>query len=379
VNQIANSSSPLGLRTWRAALALRARLVVAAVLGAVALTAIASVPTADASPRPAKVMTRNLYLGADLTRAAQATNVQEFLDAVSTNFTNFQATDFPARAKALAREIEEADPALIGVQEVSLWRQGPVGVLDGPATPAQDVVLDFLPVLRAELAARGIPYDVVREQPELDLEGPAGAPYFRDFRVTNRDVILAKRGEVEVHDSSSANFVAASRVPSPVGPFVVKASWEAADVTVNKRSFRFVTTHLEPFDPAVRAAQAEELVAPGGPAAASEDPVVLVGDLNSDPAHPAPEGAAFDVLADAGFADTWVQANGSAPGFTYGFGELLDDPDTSGLDTRIDHVLTRGAEAPASKAKLIGLDPDNRTPSGLWPSDHAGVITTLSP
>ena len=64
--------------------------------------------------------------------------------------------------------------------------------------------------------SRGSVYDVVREQQELDLEAPAGAPYFRDIRLTSRDVILAKRGQVTVHDVSSANFVAAqrSRVPS---------------------------------------------------------------------------------------------------------------------------------------------------------------------
>jgi endonuclease/exonuclease/phosphatase family metal-dependent hydrolase len=203
--------------------------------------------------------------------------------------------------------------------------------------------------------------------------------YFRDIRLTSHDVILAKRGEVEVHDASFANFAGASMVPTVLGPFTLKASWVAADVTVNSRSFRFVTTHLKPFDPFVRADQAAELVASGGPAAASEDPVVLVGDVNSDPDDQAPQGTAFDVLAGADFADTWVQANGEAPGFTHGFGELLDDPSSAGFDTRIDHVLTRGAEAPASRAQLTGRDADNRTPSGLWPSDHAGVITTLFP
>jgi endonuclease/exonuclease/phosphatase (EEP) superfamily protein YafD len=361
------------------ALKLRPRLIVAAVLAALALVALAATAVAAAQPRPAKVMTRNIYLGASLTRASQAPDPPAFLAAVSTIFTNFQATDFPARAKALAREIEQADPALVGLQEVALWRRGPIGVLDGPATPATEVVLDFLPVLRAELAARGIPYDVVREQQELDLEGPAGAPYFRDIRLTSRDVILAKRGQVTVHNASSANFAAASTVPSALGPIEVKASWVAADVTVNKRSFRFVTTHLEPFDPIVRANQAVELVAPGGPAASSEDPVVLVGDINSDPNDPAPEGTAFDLLVATGLADTWAQANGMAPGFTYGFGELLNDPNTAGFNTRIDHVLTRGAAASVSKAKLTGLDADNRTPSGLWPSDHAGLVTTVFP
>ena len=329
--------------------------------------------------RPAKVMTRNVYFGSSLQRAAQATNPQQFLDAVATIFNNVQANDFPARAKALAREIDDADPALVGLQEVAVWRRGPVGVLDGPVTPANEVVIDFLPLLMAELKARGLTYDVVRTQEELDLEGPAGAPYFRDIRLTSRDVLLAKHGAVDVHDSSSATYQATSAIPTLLGPLTVRASWVAADVTVNKRRFDFVTTHLEPFNPVVRAAQARELVAAGGPAGPSEDPVVLVGDLNSDPADSSPHGDAFDVLAGAGFADTWTQANGSAPGYTHGFGELLNDPDTSGFDTRIDHVLTRGAEAPASKAKLVGLDADNRTPTGLWPSDHAGLVTTVYP
>src|SRR6266702_6603607 len=28
---------------------------------------------------------------------------------------------------------------------------------------------------------------------------------------------------------------------------------------------------------------------------------------------------------------------------------------------------------------VVGTDADNKTPSGLWPSDHAGVVATLNP
>ena len=322
--------APRPLRRHSTVWKLRPRLVVVAVVAGLAVLAMAAAAAADTAQRPVKVMTRNIYHGADFTRAALALDEQGFRAAVATIFTNFQATDFLARAKALVREIDKTDPALIGLQEVALWRQGAIGTLDGSPTPATEVVLDFLPVLRGELAARGIRYDVVRKQQELDVEVPAGAPYFRDIRLTSRDVILAKRGQVDVHSAASANFAAAGIFPSVVGVFPIEASWVAADVTVNKRSFRFVTTHLEPFDPAIRARQAAELVAPGGPAAASEDPVVLVGDMNSDPNGPVLQGMAFDVLAAAGFLDTWVQANGSAPGFTHGFSELLDDPDATG-------------------------------------------------
>jgi hypothetical protein len=41
-------------------------------------------------------------------------------------------------------------------------------------------------------------------------------------------------------------------------------------------------------------------------------------------------------------------------------------------------VLTRGGVA-ISKSTVTGLDSSNRSPAGLWPSDHAGVVATLQP
>jgi hypothetical protein len=74
--------------------------------------------------------------------------------------------------------------------------------------------------------------------------------------------------------------------------------------------------------------------------------------------------------------DTWVVANGSDPGFTSGFSELVNDPDASGLTTRIDHVLSLPAVG-VVKSVVSGIDPRDRTPEGLWPSDHAGVTAKL--
>jgi hypothetical protein len=62
----------------------------------------------------------------------------------------------------------------------------------------------------------------------------------------------------------------------------------------------------------------------------------------------------------------------------------MGDPDASVFDSRIDVVLTRNrnpeevAEV-AKRARIYGTDPDNRTPSGLWPSDHAGLSATVAP
>ncbi len=74
------------------------------------------------------VMTRNLYLGADLdpvVAAARSGNPNAVVAAVSDAWTTIVRTDFPARAKALAKEIEQSHPMLVGLQEVSLYRIGP--------------------------------------------------------------------------------------------------------------------------------------------------------------------------------------------------------------------------------------------------------------
>ena len=46
------------------------------------------------------------------------------------------------------------------------------------------------------------------------------------------------------------------------------------------------------------------------------------------------------------------------------------------FDERIDHVLTRPGFGHLTN-KIVGTDPANRTPGGLWPSDHAGLIVGI--
>lgn len=95
--------------------------------------------------------------------------------------------------------------------------------------------------------------------------------------------------------------------------------------------------------------------------------VVLVGDLNSDPGT---ESEA--VLAAAGFTDVW-DALGAGPGLTCCWPELLAET-APPLTERIDYVLLRGAVSLA--VDVVGEALQDRV-GGLWPSDHAGVVTTL--
>ena len=122
-------------------------------------------------------------------------------------------------------------------------------------------------------------------------------------------------------------------------------------------------------DPTIREAQAEELIA--GPLDTSKQ-VILVGDLNSgverhnEPERPGDD-LAFRALEAFGMTD-----NGAVQSCCY---SDLFDP-TQVFDHTVDHVLTKpGLET--KEAFVTGDDLSERTPSGLWPSDHGGVVSTL--
>ncbi len=337
-------------------------------------------PAAQSTARPVKVMTRNLYLGASLNSAIQATSVPGAVAAASHVFSVVHQTNFPERAKALAREIADADPVLLGLQEAAIWYSGPFN----DPSPATTVEYDFIASLRHELATVGAPYDVVRLQPEADIEVPAGAPYVRDIRLLQHDAILVKAGlgdEVRLTNARSGTFDAKLVVTTAFGQqFVVNRGWVSVDAIVNKRAFRFVNTHLEAFHPVIRLRQAHELVASHGPVGSATRPVILVGDLNTGPDLPVDANElAFRALEAYGLVDTWELVNPGDPGFTSGFNERLTDPTAEGaLEFRVDHVMT-SATVGVVASRIYGTDPDNRTASGLWPSDHAGVAATLTP
>jgi hypothetical protein len=356
---------------------LRLSRAIVALLAPVGVAAVAAASAAQAATPSVKVMTRNMYIGADLTPIVRATTLPQFLTATAEAYGKVQASDPPARIKAMAREIADADPMIIGLQEVQLVEtdtEPPTN--DGPATPATTTVFDFLEMLLDELAAQGTPYTAVTSATNVSAEVPTALGF--DVKSTDRDVILAKANlpsdELSWINQSSASFATNLTFSTVAGPLTFTRGYNVADFTANKRSFTLVNTHLEAFSNVVRSAQAAELLSVLGSATEKQ---LMVGDINSDPSDTGTN--PYDLFAGAGFADSWTQANPSSPGLTCCFGELLDDPNASVFDARIDVVLTRNASEPAKRARIYGTDPDNRTPSGLWPSDHAGVSSTVAP
>jgi len=327
---------------------------------------------ADDPPRrkaTVKVMTRNLFLGTELQPLFAAPSLPALFGAVATAYAQVEATSFAERAHALAGEIASERPDLVALQEATLYRTDVPP--DGQATPAETVTYDFLALLLDALEQRGAQYDVVGAITGTDAELPAGFPPTRDIRLTDRIAVLARSGrphKLRVSNVRTGTFAAKLVVPTVAGPLTLPRGWISADVEHRKGGrFRFVATHLEAFHPGVQVAQGNELLA--GPTAA-ELPVVLTGDLNTRA-----DGLGTPTYANllaGGFDDAWSSV-GKGPGLTCCHAPSLLGPPA--LDKRIDLVLTRGLTP--VKAEVVGDESEDRTPSGLWPSDHAGVVAKL--
>lgn len=372
----------------------RHRLLAAAAASLAAVVIVGGVHgAADAAAKPvtAKVMTRNLYIGADLLPAIIPPDEESARIAVGDIYEAVVDTNFPARARLIAEEVAGSRPHLIGLQEVALWRRGQRGAADGSATPATEVVYDFLDSLRQQLRRRGLRYRPAVVQREVDVELPAdldadGTAEF-DVRLSVHDVILARR-DVRVLARDRGRYEEFLTAPTALGALEVIRGWTAVDARVGPRRrgkrLRFVNTHLEAFSAYIRREQAAELAAAGGPLDVSRR-VILLGDLNSDPDDetiddlplfpPTRNAAAYGVFVGdeespgIGFADRGV----TVP--TCCFGSAITDS-TPSFYTRIDHVLARGG-VPRLGARLVGTDPALRTGTGLWPSDHGGVVARL--
>jgi endonuclease/exonuclease/phosphatase family metal-dependent hydrolase len=333
-----------------------------------------------------KVMTRNLYLGGDLGRVFGKTGL-EFLLATTDVWTMVQRNDFEVRAEAIADEIDAARPDVIGLQEVYTWRiQVPGDFLAGQLAPnAETVAYDFLGLLQAALASRGLAYRVAAQVELADLEAPVltgpptpeGVPT-ADVRLTDHEVILV-RADAQTRNPEARVFDDLASAPLPTGPVPVKRGWVEVDVKHHGAWFRFVSTHLEAFSPAIRTLQAEQL------ASELEDVpgrLIVVGDTNSRPdGTDADGGAAYQALLGACLVDAWPAVERDALGYTSGWAEdltLTEDPTTGeplALYERIDQVFFRGAVS-ARAVEVVGDELSDRV-GGLWPSDHAGVIATL--
>jgi endonuclease/exonuclease/phosphatase family metal-dependent hydrolase len=192
-----------------------------------------------------------------------------------------------------------------------------------------------------------------------------------DIRLTLRDALIVRadlldKGDVKLSNLQIRQYIAASTDTE---------GYSSVDVTWRGRQFRFVTTHFALLS--LAAPQALELVKT---AANTNLPVVLVCDCNANPDNPADpifrNYPAYLVLKNAGFVDAFRTARPSDPGFTCCQAENLLNV-ISTMSSRIDLVQFRGPFT-IEDVQVVGAAPTDRLRLGLWPSDHAGVVATLT-
>jgi len=366
--------------------------VVLALVAVFALSGLVAGPAAakqthkKKKPNTVKVMTRNLYLGADLAPAINSSGPADFINKNGQILRDVDTNNFKVRAKGLANEIKSVSPDLVGLQEMALWRTGPASLtpsITGVYT-ASDVHVDYLKELMDQLNKGKKRYRVVKVQQEFDFEAPAdydndpttGAATLGgeiNGRLTMRDAVLAKVGAgIKVKNLKSANY---KNIYEPVISGItvkVQRGWLSADVKVRKSKwFRFVNTHFEAFgEPQIREAQAKELLAKGGPLRSGKLPAVFVGDLNSDDDTVSPDDAlAYNALTKGGMVDRGTKK------MTFGVdsGIITADAPTK-FNQTIDHVMTNKP----NKVKLIKSGVTGTKPvNGYWDSDHRGVWSNL--
>ncbi len=385
---------------------------------AAALALVATSPPADARGRTdvVKIVTRNQYLGADLTPIILAQTPEEFVAEATIALNQIAANNFPLRAQRLALEVKLTKPDLIGLQEVFDFTIN--GANAGPP------FVDHLEETLSALAALGQHYTVAAEVEHLDVTLPIdvdGDGTDEAIRVLDRDVILARRGVSTMKlngdfttgglcgvpipnpvpvppfpatlestvSEDGCNYTIAAGVDSPLGPITVERGFVGVDATVRGKTYRFVNTHLEvmspdPMDPAsaiIQTLQSVELVGTLQAVTPPDLPILLVGDFNSSPQDTGVGGITppYQVISGAGYGDVW-DVNAFAfldpDGFT-----CCQDSDlantTSLLDERIDLLFVKGAPftALAFVQGRVPLFPLIQPPN--WSSDHGAAFGKL--
>jgi endonuclease/exonuclease/phosphatase family metal-dependent hydrolase len=316
------------------------------------------------------VMTRNMYIGADVDRvigALATPDPTDDLPALLGAIAVVQATDFPARAAAMVGEIARFRPHVVGLQEVSRLDVD----LNQLGIPSPVIHQDFLVTLQALLVARGLEYTVAATVQNTTAQPLPGVS------LVDYDVLLVDTRRVTVN-----GVVAAQNFQNNIGPVApgvtIVRGYVAASVKVDGTDYVVLDTHLEsgraPGLDLLRAAQATEIAAVLGAAG----PAILLGDFNDDPGSPM-----WQVLAGAGFTDVWGALRPNGAGFTCCHAEDLSNP-VEAFTQRIDYIWARGTGAGPRPAvgtiRRIGLESREKVPGPLfplWPSDHAGVVSTL--
>jgi len=347
------------------------------------------------------VMTQNQYLGADLTPVIAAASPEEANAALIGALVTVSNNNYPERVQALAESISDKKPHIVALQEMFAFNcLDPFGTGNCGLFPNA-----FNDHLAATMAALGDNYEVAAVVQNLTLP-PAGFPYpgvpiqleldgpFIFIEVIDRDVILARTdvdttvvdfGCMQEQESlDGCNFSVVAEASLGGFPINIERGFVGIDATVNGTDYRFINTHLEvqqlgnnPASIYFQTVQASELLNTIFATFDASKRYIVAGDFNSSPADVSAIGqpTPYEQMTMF-FTDIWPLRPGKPQGFTCcELADLSNAP--SQHDERIDIVFTLPAPSTV-KANVLDAEVEDKTLSGLWPSDHASVSAELT-
>jgi endonuclease/exonuclease/phosphatase family metal-dependent hydrolase len=332
---------------------------------------------------PIRIYQQNVYPGFDIDSVAAALTrgPDAFLTALVVGLTTFDNTNWRERAARMVLEIQQHQPDVVSLNEMITLERNGFGLLYASGIVPIDIpddTTDFLSVFQEELAKRHLPYELVDSLPltdaPVDLSGFFSLPPGTiAARYQDRDVMFV-REDVGVASITTDTFDVELLVP----PVPQLRGWIAADLTARGKTWHFVTTHPDPSWPANgKTPHVQQLIAS---VANVTNPVIIAGDLNLEPSWPE-----HIELVTAGFVDLWTSRLGPAPsdnpnGFTCcELDPALRNPQPT-LTKRIDYVMARpasGYSVGPVRFLIFGDDLAERTATGMWPADHAGLLVGL--
>ena len=376
---------------------------------------IFSIAPVQASDSQVKVMTRNLYLGADVGIAMDL--IPNLSAAAQFMWDQVKKTDFNKRAPRLAAEIIAKNPDVVGLQEATIWfckknlLSKRIEVFNFTkqflaATKAQgsEYVLaqkDGITALNTGFSIAAVPFITMVHDPETfqPLFGQDSAAC--GFEIADALAIRADLADKVLKVGNSEYEQKYTIVPTIMS---IYRGYTWADIQIGNSPVRFVTTHLESLWDENKvpnaAIQAKQLLAD---LINTKNPIIVMGDFNSDPRDPrmpanpnpgeqpvasdaCPAGTskcnAYLLMTEAGYTDS-----GPDPllpeNYTWGMNALLTGPDPvrlkvaeqlgnrAGYTDRLDYVFVKNGVT-VSSATLVGASAPNNLNT-----DHAGVVALL--
>jgi endonuclease/exonuclease/phosphatase family metal-dependent hydrolase len=389
---------------------MKLRGVTAAVIGALS-AALFTPYSAQAAEETITVMSRNIYLGADVGVALDL--IPDMPAAAQFMWDQVNKNDFSKRSIALAAEIKEYKPDVIGLQEATIWyckknawsKKVEVFNFTDQLLEALggDYVLaskDGKTAFNPGYSINPIPFltmvkDPTRFQKIFGQDKAACGFQIGDALAIKKSLAdqVIRVGNTEYEDSYSI-------VPTLM---TIYRGYTWADIYIGESAVRFVSTHLESIWDENKvpnaAKQANQLIAD---LKDTNMPLVVIGDFNADPRDPRPANAAnpglqptaseecpagdgkcnaYRLMVDAGFNDAGPDSSEPTT-YTWGMNALLTGPDPDrlksaqgmgneyGFTDRLDYIFTKNGVA-VTTSQIIGY-------KAPYATDHAGVFAEFT-